>query len=310
MDKLNAIQILVTSVESGSFTKAAEKLGTSPSTISKAITRLEQELGVSLLKRTTRKLLPTDLCLEYLKIAKPLIIQLDEVENRLNQSTVIPEGKLKISLPIAYGRQMVLPLLPLFSKVYPNIDLDISWTDHYSDIVGENIDIAIRSGSIHDGQLVARKLSPLDFVTCVSKENLETYSNIQKIEELKNDKWLVFRFNNTGKLMPILCDSNGQKKFHPTNKIIGNDGEALAEMAAQGMGIIQLPHFIVHQWVKKNQLHVVEPIIRSDDFSIYIYYLNKQFLPLKVRVFIDFIIDELEKINETTTTTWTDSFRG
>ncbi|MGH1428542.1 MAG: LysR family transcriptional regulator [Arenicella sp.] len=306
MDKLNAIQILIASVESGSFTKAAEKLGTSPSTISKAISRLEQELGISLLKRTTRKLLPTDLCLEYLRIAKPLISQLDEVENRLNQSTVIPEGKLKISLPIAYGRQMVLPLLPHFSKRYPNIDLDISWTDHYSDIVGENIDIAIRSGSIHDGQLVARKLSPLDFVTCVSQEYLATHANIQDIEDLQKEKWLVFRFNNTGKLMPILCDANGQKKFHPHNKIIGNDGEALAEMAAHGMGIIQLPHFIVHQWVKKKQLHVIGPIIRSNDFSIYIYYLNKQFLPLKVRVFIDFISEELANKNETTTTTWTD----
>lgn len=306
MDKLNAIQILVTSVESGSFTKAAEKLGTSPSTISKAISRLEQELGISLLKRTTRKLIPTDLCIDYLQIAKPLLNQLNEVEVRLNQSTVIPEGKLKISLPIAYGRQMILPLLPKFSRSYPNIDLDIFWTDYYSDIVGENIDIAILSGSISDGQLVAKKLSPLDFVTCVSNDYFKSKPNIHSFDELKDEKWLVFRFNNTGKLMPILCDKNGHEKFHPKNKIIGNDGEALTEMASQGMGIIQLPHFVVHQWVKQKRLKVIGPIIRSNDFSIYIYYLNKQFLPLKVRVFINFISEELAKQHETSTSTWTD----
>ena len=309
MNKLNAIQILITSVESGSFTKAAEKLGTSPSTISKAITRLEQELGVSLLKRTTRKLLPTDLCLEYLQTAKPLIHQLNEVEIRLNQSTVIPEGKLKISLPIAYGRQMILPLLPKFLNDYPNIDLDLTWSDHYSDIVGENIDIAIRSGSINDGQLVARKLSPLDFVTCASNDFLKSSSTFKNIDDLKHEKWLVFRFNNTGKLMPILSGKNGEEKFNPKNRIIGNDGEALAEMAAQGMGIIQLPHFVVYQWVKQKRLKLIGPVIRSSDFSIYIYYLNKQFLPLKVRVFIDFISKELAKQHETTTTTWTDFIR-
>jgi len=306
MDKLNAIHILMTSVESGSFTKAAEKLGTSPSTISKAITRLEQELGVSLLKRTTRKLLPTDQCLEYLQTAKPLIHQLNEVETRLNRSTVMPEGKLKVSLPIAYGRQMILPLLPKFLTNYPNIDLDLTWSDHYSDIVGENIDIAIRSGSINDGQLVARKLSPLDFVTCASNDFFKTNPTFKNIEDLKHEKWLVFRFNNTGKLMPILSGENGEEKFTPKNRIIGNDGEALAEMAAQGIGIIQLPHFVVYQWVKQKKLKLIGPVIRSNEFSIYIYYLNKQFLPSKVRVFIDFISQELAKQHETTTTTWTD----
>ncbi len=306
MNKLNAIEILIASVESGSFTKTAEKLGTSPSTVSKAISRLEQELGVTLLKRTTRKVVPTDLCMDYLQTAKPLIRQLSEVETRLNQSIIVPEGKLRIALPVAYGRQMILPLMPTFSDLYPNIDLDISLTDHYSDIVGENIDIAIRSGSIHESQLVAKKLSPMDFFTCVSNDFFEKNKNIRDINELKNEKWLMFRFNNTGKLMPILSGENGQKKFIPENKTIVNDGEVLAEMAAQGMGIIQLPHFVVYSWVKQKRLKVIGPVIRSNDFSVYIYYLNKQFLPLKVRVFIDFISLELAKQHETSKTTWTD----
>jgi DNA-binding transcriptional LysR family regulator len=308
MDKFNALKMLIASIDTGNFTNAAERLGSSPSTVSKAISRLEQELGVRLLQRTTRNIQPTEACLEYLLTVRPLFEQLSVSEERLSSAREQPQGTLRINLPVAYGRQVILPMIPAFNQRYPKISLDITWDDDFNDLVGEGIDVAIRSGRLQDSRLVFTKLSPMDFVTCCSPSYLQTHGIPETREALMSHHWLLFRFQHTGRLMPIYLDAeNHDDIWTPENSTVANDAEALAEFAAQGMGLVQLPHFVVYKWVKEGRLSIISPPIRSTRFSVYIYYLNKTYLPQKVRIFIDHVKAELSLMNETAQTTWLDN---
>ena len=308
MDKLHLINIFLKVANLGSFTATSTHLGVDPSTISKSIHQLELHLKCRLFIRTTRKLQLSPAGELYRTQCIRLLNELSDCEQQLSQEQTTPQGLLKINLPVAYGQLYIVPLLGKFCKKYPDIKLDVSLTDDYVDMITQSIDIAIRSGKLQDSRLVAKKLSPMDFATCASPQLLKKMPTINS-SNIEKMPWVNYRFIHTGKPMQLFA-LTGKKKckepveINPDISLTTTDGLSMIRAAIEGIGLVQAPHFLLRDAVSSKKLEVVQAYFRSTTFNVYAYYTNKDYLPMKVRVFLDFIVDELNKIGESVESTF------
>jgi len=307
MDKLSLIKMFICTVEHGGFAAAANYLGLSASTVSKGIARLEDNLNIKLFHRSTRQVHLTDGGSCYLITARRITLELEQCEKELKQANNLPSGKVRINLPVSYGRLYVMPLLPEFTKLYPEISLEISFNDSYVDILEQGIDLTIRSGKLDDKRLVARKLSPIDFILCAAPEYITANGLPKCAAEYSQHNWIRFKYRQTGRLMPISVDEGqGIEDYDPGQQYIVDDGEALAELCAQGVGITQLPHFIARNWLKLNKIIPISPFTRSSE-GVYCIYPKREFLPAKVKVLIEYLVMKIENSGENTYHTWAEN---
>jgi len=310
MDKLHLIHIFCTVVKVGSFANAANHLSMSPSSISKAINRLETDLQCQLFHRSTRKLSLSAEGNAYFTTTTKIIEDLQSCEETLKSQTQQPCGLLKLNLPVSYGRVYILPLISKFQKIYPDIDIHLSFDDSYVDLVNGGYDLSIRTGTLEDKNHFTRKLSPMDFLICASPQytkKLQETSDTDKIsiEHLEQQPWIQFRFKQTGRVMPISIPyKRGIHKFTPNTGLVLDDGEALAYLCSDHLGLTQVPHFIAKPWINRGDLISLLPVYRPDGAGVFITYSEKNLLPTKSRVFIDFISQEMEAMGETANRTW------
>lgn len=304
MDKLSLIKLFVNAVDHGGFAAAANHLGLSASTVSKAIARLEDNLNIKLFHRSTRQVHLTDAGSRYLVTVRRIALELEQCEQELEQTNDLPCGKVKVNLPVSYGRLYVIPLLRGFTKLYPDIELEISFNDSYVDILDQGIDLTIRTGKIDDQRLVARKLSPIDLILCAAPDYIESNGLPACAAEYSQHSWVRFKYRQSGRLMPITVDEGqGVEGFDPGRQFIVDDGEALAELCGQGLGLTQLPHFIARDWLKTKQIVPISPVLRSSE-GVYCVYPKREFLPTKIKVLIEYLIMKIEQSGESTYHTW------
>ena len=305
MDKLKLIHIFVCVADAGSYVAAASRLGLDTSTISKAIARLEQRLHFRLFFRTTRRIRLTPAGTQYLEMARCLLRELEDVEQRLREDNEHPQGVLTLNLPVSYGRLYIMPLLGKFCKLYPDIELSISLDDAYVDLIEQQVDVCIRTGVLSESNVVARKLSPIDFVCCVSPQYLRQCNGQVDLDDASVHPWIRFRYRQSGRLMPIrIVAVDGVRSIDPRRDIVADDGETMSALCAQGLGLTQVPHFLARPWLEREQLKVIGQYYRSPDEGVYIMYPRREFLPAKSRVFIDFLVTEIESLGETSEYTW------
>lgn len=304
MDKLSLLKLFVSAVDQGGFAAAANHLGLSASTVSKGMARLEDNLNVKLFHRSTRQVHLTDAGCRYLVTARRIALELEQCEQELQQTNELPCGKVKVSLPVSYGRLYIMPLLQEFVELYPEIELDISFNDSYVDILEQSIDLTIRTGKLDDQRLVARKLSPIDFIICASPDYIAAKGLPSSASEYVQHSWIRFKYRQSGRLMPITVDEGqGIEGYDPGRQFIVDDGEALAELCAQGLGLTQLPHFIARDWLKAKTIVPISPFIRSSE-GVYCIYPKREFLPAKVKVLIEYVMMKIEQGGESTYHTW------
>ena len=307
MDKLNLLKIFVAVVDRGSFVNAAAALALSPSAVSKAITRLEQDLQIQLVFRSTRSIKLTSAGTDYARESRQILQSLDDCENRLLNENQEARGSLRLNLPMSYGRQYIVPLLKDFSAEYPDIKLNISFDDGYVDMIEQAIDVTIRTGSMEDSNLVARQLSPMDFLVCASPEFLKGREKITP-DTYDQHPWIRFRFRQSGRLNQILVKKDRRISYQdPRRDFIVDDGEAAAEMCASGMGLVQLPHFVARHWIDSGQIKVVTPYVRSSKFGVFMVYAKRQYLPAKIRLFTQFLETRIRDKGETPRSTWAEN---
>jgi DNA-binding transcriptional LysR family regulator len=306
MDKFSLLKQFICVVEQGGFAAAAKELGQSPSTISKSVARLESHLAFKLFYRTTRQVHLTAAGSEYLSSARKTLHTLEEIEQSLRKDNDEYRGVLKVNLPVSYGRLYVLPLIAKFNQRYPDISFKLSFNDRYVDLLEKGIDLAIRTGALEDTNFIARKISPIDFLICASPEYLQTHN--VTIDNLASHPWIRFRYQQSGKLMPInLSNLPGIESVEKSQQFIVDDGEALAALSAQGLGLTQLPHFIARDWLRNNKLKLVVPYCRSLKQGVHAIYPDREYLPGKTRIFIDFLIEQMEQGNESAYKTWVEA---
>lgn len=312
MDKLRLLEIFLATCQGGSFVAAAKISNTDPSTVSKAITRLEGQLKLTLFQRSTRQLSITTAGLRYADTVRKMLQDLNACEHELKHLNDAPMGTLRINSAVCYGHLYLLPLLQAFCQRYPAIKLELEINDLYVDIIDNDIDVALRTGYVRDSRLIARRLSPMDFLICASPQYLATKGTPRCAEDFHQHSWIGFRIKETQQLQPIFLPDN-QGEYQPyelTRSHITDDGEAMASMCVSGLGFAQLPHFLAKQGLQSGNLVSLYPYYRppQPDNGVFAIYAKRDYLPARVRVFMAFITAYLESAGESAHFTWAEKW--
>lgn len=252
---LNALKIFIKVGETQSFTKAAQALGLTQSGVSRAITRLELDLRVTLLNRNTHSVsLTTDGVFLY-ESSRSLIHEMDEVGHSIIGRTAFPEGELKITTPSAYGRLVIIPMLKEILDRYPALTIDAVMTDRLVDLVEEGFDAAIRIGSVQDSRLIARTIKHLRFVTVASPEYLNSHGIPKEPAELVQHNCLAVKAQKTGRSTKWFYYIAGEKQaFDIKGNLVVDTADVLLEAALSGMGVVQIMDFAVDKYLENGKL--------------------------------------------------------
>lgn len=290
MGQLEDMHVFVRVVETGSITKAAEQLNLAKSAVSKRLSELENRLNSKLINRTTRKSSLTEAGTLYYQQVKLILEEVDELNNRISSATQHLEGSLKLALPLSFGLSQLAPALDLFAKKYPNLKIEIDFSDRKVDIVEEGFDLAFRIGHIEDSSLRARKIAPIKHILCGSPEYLDRYGKPEKLEELKRHRLLKYGSSPLAGI--TLLDRQGKQhtiQIEPYHT--ANNGDFLKSMAISGHGIALLPTFII--WKELGTKSLI-PLLTNYSVPLmhaYALYPQTRFLPTKVRYLIDFLTE-------------------
>jgi DNA-binding transcriptional LysR family regulator len=233
---LQLVRVFVTVAECRSFARAAEALEMTPSSISRLIKQLEQQLGVVLINRTTRAMSLTDVGQRYFAECGAALGQLHAAYRNVRDQHDLAQGLLKVSAPLAFGRMHVVPHLSSFMHVYPDIQLDLVMTDRYVDIVGDGVNVAIRIGQMDDSALVARKLLNNRRVLVASPAYLARSGSPATFDELKRHDCLVSTASHDGESWRLF-GPDGERSFRPRGRLRADNGEAVHRFCLDGHGI-------------------------------------------------------------------------
>lgn len=277
---------------SGSYTAAARVLGITPSAVSKAVARLERRFAVQLFARTTRSLSLTSAGESLLEQSTRLLNDVAAIEATIGRSRVEPIGRLRISAPLALGRLVLTPALAHFRGSYPGIKLDVRLSDDRDDLVRGAFDAAIRIGSLADSGLIARRLAPHRVAICASPEYLSRRGSPSTPADLRNHDCICFRFRTTGKLFkwPFEVDGRRQElEFDPA--ISFDEGGALAEAAASGLGVTAVASYIAEPFVREGRLLSLLQPFATEEAPISFIYPEAQKHNLALRAFAQFLTE-------------------
>lgn len=264
-DYLGDVEVFIAVVEHGSFTAAAVALSTTPSVLSRAVTRLEARLGRQLLQRTTRRVGPTEAGRVYLEQARSAFSLLDDAERDGRGQEGDLTGRVRMSVPTTYGHYRLPPLLARFTQQYPRVQVELNITNRNVDLIAEGFDLAIRLGQLPDSGLVARKLEDAALLLVASPDYLHRRGKPQTLEELQRHQCLPFIMPRTGRIAPwVFRDEGRDIDWLPGSAIeISDDVLGVVSLAEQGMGICQSYEFIVRDRIQRGQLVEVLPHLRG-----------------------------------------------
>lgn len=287
MDRIEAMRAFVHVVQEGSFTRAAERLDTSPQLVSKYVSQLEQHLGLRLLNRTTRRIHLTEAGNRYYQGAQQVLTDIDDMENQLGDLHAEAQGVLRISAPVSFAMHHLPPLLSAFQKTHPAVKIDLQLNDRKVDIVEEGFDVALRIGHLKSSSLIAKRIAPVRLVLCASPDYLEQHGHPERPEDLIHYQYLHYSYMDMESIQPI---QKSLLSISDDNRVIAsNNGDVLTATAIEGAGIVLQPTFIAGAAVKGGKLRVILPEYEPEPLGLYAVYAHRQLLASKVRSFIDFI---------------------
>jgi len=258
--------------------------------VSKRINQLEAHLGVRLLHRTTRKLSLTEAGERYFEHAAQALTAAGQAENAVTELQGEPQGPLTISAPMSFGRLHVAPLIPKFLKRCPKLQIDLVMDDRKVDLVAGGFDVAIRAGNLPASTLIARKLAPLRQVLCASPDYIDRYGRPATPAELSDHNCVLYSYSSDANKWTLIGES-GPETMTVSGSYQVNNSEALLEALREGVGIGRLPTFVAGPDLKTGRLVKLFESYRIPEFTIYAVFPERQYLPAKVRAFLDFAIE-------------------
>ncbi|HBW97521.1 MAG TPA: LysR family transcriptional regulator [Pseudoalteromonas sp.] len=286
MDKLTTMKTFVSVVQEGSFSKAADKLDISPQLVSKYVSALEEGLATRLLHRTTRKVSTTEAGDHYFTRCLQVLDDIDDMENSLDNLNENVSGVLSISAPMSFGVKHLAPLLVEFQKRYPNLKLDLNLTDQFVDIVEQGIDIALRIGVLKSSSLIAKKIAPIRLAVFASPSYLAQHGTPTTLEELQSHNYLRYAHTEPTKKLRGANELKNELKLE--SNLVANNGDLLLNAAIAGGGIAMQPTFIAGEALAQGKVVRILKNYEPEPIGLYMVYANRQFLPSKVRAFVDF----------------------
>ncbi|MBA2963983.1 MULTISPECIES: LysR family transcriptional regulator [Ramlibacter] len=291
MNSLQQIAAFADTAKHGSFAAAARGTGSAPSTLAKAVGRLEGRLGVKLFHRTTRQVSLTPDGGRLFRRCQRLLAEVDELQAEAAGVRESPTGTLRVDLPIVLGRRVILPVLARLRRQHPGLELDVRLQDGYADLVKEGIDLAVRAGDLKDSTLVSRRFMAQAMVLVASPAYLQERGTPRRLEQLAQHDALVFRMPTSGKDRPWQFRQRGRAlDVHPASGVRISDGEGLVQAALLGMGLAQLPDYFVRDEIGRGELVEVLPALRPAPIPISIVYPGARLVPQRVRVVIDALL--------------------
>lgn len=291
---LNEIQSFVAIVENGSLTKAAQQIQIPKSTLSRHLINLEKRLGVTLVQRSTRRVSLTPFGKQFYQTSSQSLKLLQQAEKDLSESHQLPKGRIKFTAPIEVGNYFLSEAIANFSLRYPDIEFDILFTDRIVDLVKEEFDLALRAGKIHDDSLVSKKIGGDVFVLVSSQKYLKNSLPITAPEDLLKHKCWIFSQMKKGFEWKL---SNGQqtKIIKLESKRLNNSMQSLKSILIQGGGIAMLPLVLVKDALLVGELNQVLPEWKMEGGTIHLCYPKQKRIPERVRLFANFLIEDLKK---------------
>lgn len=292
MDKLTAMKVFCTVVETGAISRAAEAVGLSTAVVSRALANLEKELGSRLIHRTTRQLGVTDAGLRYYRRCVDIIVSLDEAEQAVREQDAEPKGLLRVSLPHNFGQTFIAPLLLEFQQHYPELELEMIFSDRAVDIAGEGFDLAIRVTGKVDDHLIARHLCGIDLVCCAAPGYLEKQGMPLVPEDLRKHNCLTYSYAGFGESWAF---TRGQERsvVRVSGDLRANNGDVLCQAASHGMGIALVPAFLAMPFVRSGQLERVLADYELASFAAYAVYSTTARQVSKIKLLLTFLAERL-----------------
>lgn len=280
-------------VESGSFSAAGKLLDLTPSAVSKLVGRVEERLGTLLLQRSTRHLTLTTEGKQFYDSCVRILDDIEEAEQGIATGKAAAHGALRVNVSLPFGTHQLLPLIPEFSRRYPDIRLDLSLTDALVDLQRERVDVAIRMGSLADASFQARALGTSRLAVVASPAYLEAYGVPRHPDELAAHRCFNFNFRRARDEWPFRLDA--QTVYRQVGGgMLTNNGETMRLLTLNGLGISRLALFhIGHDLTDGRLVELLPEFNPGDTEEIHAIFRQQRYMPQRVRVFIDFLVEKL-----------------
>ena len=294
-NRWTATELLLEVVNCGSFSAAAQRLSLSKSYVSRQISELENHLGTKLVHRTTRKLALTETGRAYYQRCREIAEQIEDAERMVLADQATPRGNLRISVAGAFGERYIAPAAASFMARHERVQIDLDFSNRNVDLLEEGYDLAIRAGVLQDSTLIARRIASRNLILCASRDYFDSRGGQPAtLAQLKHHNCLAgsrrhWRLLEPGKNRHIDVAVNGSWRT--------NNGYALLAAARQGLGIVQLPEFYVHDDLAAGRLIEIMPDHKPTDMAVWAVYPSNRHLSPKVRLFIDHLGETLESVD-------------
>jgi len=292
---LQGLVAFVQTVEAGSFTLAAKRMGLSKSAVAKAVARMETRLGVTLVNRTTRRLSLTAEGESFHESCLKALGEIDAAQALLASRRRVPSGRLRIDLPLSFGRRIVAPILLELGERYPELLLEISFNDRRIDLIEEGVDLAIRMGELGDGAgLIARRLFRQRSAICGAPAYLARRGRPQTMEALSEHACI--RFGREGRIVAwqLASPGGGTRSVMPAGRLIMGHGEAVLDAALAGHGLAYLPTWLIGEELKQGALEMVLSESAIEEFDVYALWPRTRDLAPKIRVVVDELLHRFQ----------------
>ncbi|AKJ29888.1 LysR family transcriptional regulator [Caldimonas brevitalea] len=292
MDQLAAMRAFLRVADTGSFTKAAESLQMPKPTLTKLVQNLETHLHTKLLHRTTRRVQVTSDGAAYYDRVARVLVELDDIDASMSNARACPKGRLRVEAPSSLATLVILPALSEFLQEYPSIQVDLGVSDRPVDMIGDNIDCAVRAGEVTDESMVARHIGEVHAVACATPAYLREHGTPSHPSELEDRHTMVSYFLGGGRQKEFVFAKDAERiTVRGRYRAAVNDSNAYLAAGLAGLGIIQVPTFMVQQHLSSGALQPVLCQWISAPKPIYLVYPPNRHLSTRVRVFANWVTE-------------------
>ncbi len=292
MDKIHAMQLFIRVAELESFSRAADSLGLPKGSVSRQIQALENGLGTQLLHRTTRRVSLTQDGMVYYERAKDLLANLDELDGLFLLDPASISGRLRVDMPVAIARNLVIPRLPQFLQQYPGIELELSSSDRMVDVIREGFDCVVRVGTLKDSGLIARPLGKLSVINCASPDYLTRFGYPETLDDLASHAVVHYALNLGSRPQGFEYYDGESTRWVKTGGILTvNSTETYHASALAGLGIIQVPRVGARDALRAKKLLEILPQYRPVPMPVSLIYPHRRNLSRRVRLFMEWLTE-------------------
>ncbi|MEP4546223.1 MAG: LysR family transcriptional regulator [Saccharospirillum sp.] len=288
MDRLDALRVFCAVVEHSSFSRAATELNISVAKTSKLVQSLEQALNTSLLRRNTRRITLTEAGERYYHDVVPLLEEMANIDARVERMTTTITGTLRMTMPLDFGRRLIMPLIPEFKLTYPDLELDIELSDRHADLVAEGFDLGLRVADLKDSSLIAKPLGTYRMKCAASPEYLARHPAINTPEDLEAHPCLTYSLSAQPSNWTLIR-GEAEARVRVQSALQLNNGDLLAQAACQHLGVLYQPDFILSTYLDSGALTPILTDWQDRMVHAWLVYPARKYLPMKVQAMLGFL---------------------